>query len=95
MNKNLSTILCLLSTLLFLLTIYNLNESSNLEKFSEKKCNKKCSRGLSLKCPHAGCDVEEVDGEFVCPCHGSRFSLKGKLLEGPAESDLEPCGCKN
>ncbi|MDO4315493.1 MAG: Rieske 2Fe-2S domain-containing protein, partial [Oscillospiraceae bacterium] len=23
-----------------------------------------------------------------CPCHGSRFDYRGKLLEGPAQTDL-------
>jgi len=67
--------------------------SKKTENFNDSKCKKKCSRGLSLKCPHAGCNVKEKNGEFICPCHGSRFSLEGKLLEGPAETDLQPCGC--
>lgn len=24
-----------------------------------------------------------------CPCHGSRFTPDGKLLDGPAKTDLE------
>lgn len=93
MNKNYSLICCLLITL-FLVLLSNSCQSKNIEKFSEKKCNKKCSRGLSLRCPHAGCLVKEKNNEFVCPCHGSRFSLDGKVLEGPATSDLKPCSCK-
>ena len=93
MNKNLSIILCLLTTLFLTIVLYNLN-SNKLEKFKDTKCNKKCSRGLSLRCPHAGCLVKEKNNEFVCPCHGSRFSLEGKVLEGPAETDLKPCDCK-
>jgi cytochrome b6-f complex iron-sulfur subunit len=27
-------------------------------------------------------------GEVWCPCHGSRFSTKGAVLQGPATVDL-------
>ncbi len=44
---------------------------------------------MSLICPHLGCVVREsVDG-FLCPCHGSRFSLQGTVLAGPAPRDLQ------
>jgi len=41
---------------------------------------------FSNKCTHAGCRInKEVDGQLVCPCHGSRYdSLTGKVLQGPA-----------
>ena len=28
-------------------------------------------------------------GIYTCPCHGSEFSVKGKVLEGPADKDLK------
>ncbi len=46
---------------------------------------------LSLTCPHRGCVVstDNVDKGFLeCPCHGSKFDLKGKRLEGPSPEDL-------
>lgn len=46
---------------------------------------------LSPVCPHTGCNVAWNPSEvsWDCPCHGSRFSIEGKLLNGPAMSDLE------
>jgi len=45
---------------------------------------------ISLVCTHLGCTVEENrEGEgFTCPCHGSRYSRKGAILEGPAMKSL-------
>lgn len=45
---------------------------------------------VSAKCTHMGCIVHWNSGEksWDCPCHGSRFSVDGELIEGPAFSDL-------
>jgi len=45
---------------------------------------------VSVKCPHMGCQLEWNPDEksWDCPCHGSRFDVYGKLLEGPAQRDL-------
>ncbi len=42
-------------------------------------------------CTHLEClfNWNSEAGEFICPCHGSRFSKEGKVLNGPATRDLE------
>jgi glycine/D-amino acid oxidase-like deaminating enzyme/nitrite reductase/ring-hydroxylating ferredoxin subunit len=42
-------------------------------------------------CPHAGCIVQWNNAEksWDCPCHGARYDTTGKLLTGPATSDLK------
>ena len=44
---------------------------------------------LSLVCPHLGCVVEENEGGFACPCHGSRFGKDGQLVRGPSADPLK------
>ncbi len=44
--------------------------------------------GLSLVCTHLGCTVEQKNGGFVCPCHGSRYDEQGGVRHGPAEKAL-------
>ncbi len=42
-------------------------------------------------CPHLGCVLQWNGDEktFDCPCHGSRFSKEGVVINGPAVSNLE------
>ena len=48
------------------------------------------TRFLSAKCTHLGCNIHSVENnELVCPCHGSRFSLNGDCLKGPAKEGLQ------
>ncbi len=41
------------------------------------------------RCPHMGCRLEWNDEEksWDCPCHGSRFTNEGELLDNPAQID--------
>ncbi|MEA5114464.1 MAG: ubiquinol-cytochrome c reductase iron-sulfur subunit [Geobacteraceae bacterium] len=42
-------------------------------------------------CPHLGCafDWQPERGLFVCPCHGSVYTLDGKVVAGPAPRPLD------
>ncbi|MEE2657628.1 MAG: Rieske (2Fe-2S) protein [Candidatus Latescibacterota bacterium] len=45
---------------------------------------------FSSACTHWGCEVELPDesGIIECFCHGARYDIEGRMLKGPAESDL-------
>jgi glycine/D-amino acid oxidase-like deaminating enzyme/nitrite reductase/ring-hydroxylating ferredoxin subunit len=46
---------------------------------------------VSAKCTHLGCIVgwNAAETSWDCPCHGSRFDVDGRVLQGPAVHDLE------
>ena len=46
---------------------------------------------LSRKCKHLGCSVEWNPSlrTWDCPCHGSRYDAYGKVIQGPAQHDLD------
>lgn len=46
---------------------------------------------IKRRCPHMGCALKWNPQEHTwdCPCHGSRFSKDGKLLDNPATGDLK------
>ena len=47
---------------------------------------------VSPVCTHLACDVawNRAEQSWDCPCHGSRFSPDGKVINGPAVSELVP-----
>jgi cytochrome b6-f complex iron-sulfur subunit len=45
---------------------------------------------VSSICTHRGCTVNfnSTNSQFNCPCHGGRFNISGKVLQGPPSSPL-------
>jgi len=45
---------------------------------------------VSAKCTHLGCTIgwNKDEQTWDCPCHGSRFTYKGIVINGPSNNDL-------
>lgn len=45
----------------------------------------------SKRCPHLGCALKwnKYEHSWDCPCHGSRFSERGELINNPATANLK------
>lgn len=61
------------------LLLNGMESTKNLLSFSKKRC------------PHLGCALKwnPQEHSWDCPCHGSRFTQDGKLIDNPATGDLE------
>jgi glycine/D-amino acid oxidase-like deaminating enzyme/nitrite reductase/ring-hydroxylating ferredoxin subunit len=46
---------------------------------------------VSAVCRHVGCLVSfnRAERTWDCPCHGSRYTLEGRVIQGPSLRDLE------
>jgi len=62
----------------------------NGEKVGVYKNNEGKEFIVTTKCPHLGCQLGWNADELTwdCPCHGSRFDYKGKLIDSPSTKDL-------
>ncbi|WP_058307641.1 FAD-dependent oxidoreductase [Gracilibacillus massiliensis] len=54
------------------------------------KDNNNQIHAVDTTCTHLGCECNwnQAELSWDCPCHGSRFSYDGKVIEGPATKDL-------
>jgi len=61
------------------------------EKIAAYKDHKRQLHTYSAVCTHLGCTITWNNSEksFDCPCHGSRFSSSGTVINGPANTALE------
>ena len=47
---------------------------------------------VTSTCSHKACPLSPKSSEYVCPCHGSRFTPAGKVVIGPATASLAHFG---
>ena len=47
-----------------------------------------------MLCTHSNCELSATSKSLICPCHGSEFSVKGEVTQGPAQRDLKSFVCK-
>lgn len=61
------------------------------EKYAVSRNKDNQLQMISAVCPHMKCIVKWNDEEktWDCPCHGSRFTCEGQVIEGPALLPLE------
>lgn len=52
---------------------------------------------VDTTCTHLGCEVawNRAENSWDCPCHGSRFSIEGDVLNGPAVRNLKQINITN
>lgn len=51
-------------------------------------CDEEGLHAMSIVCTHLGCVVGRHEDGFKCPCHGSKYDLRGKVTQGPAPKPL-------
>ena len=71
--------------------------NEGLHKVAVYKDDQGAVHAYTAICPHLKCVVQwnQDEKSFDCPCHGSRFTCEGKVINGPALSNLEPYHLKH
>lgn len=66
------------------------------EKLAAYKDDKGTLHVCSAVCTHMDCIVNynEAEASWDCPCHGSRFTIDGEVIEGPAIHPLKKINIK-
>jgi glycine/D-amino acid oxidase-like deaminating enzyme/nitrite reductase/ring-hydroxylating ferredoxin subunit len=65
--------------------------SKGLKRLAVYKDEQNNIHAFSAVCPYMGCMVQwnAEEKSFDCPCHGSRFTKEGVVVNGPATAGLE------
>ena len=57
--------------------------------FLISRTNASAFSAIDAVCTHEGCTITGLAGDtYVCPCHGSRYTLNGQVTGGPARASL-------
>lgn len=70
--------------------------SIDKKKYGVYRDEEDVSHIVDIMCTHLGCELKynPLEKSWDCPCHGSRFSIDGDILEGPATVPLKQYGAE-
>ena len=70
--------------------------SKGLKRIGVYKDEQNMVHAFSAVCPHLGCVLQwnAEEKSFDCPCHGSRFTKEGIVINGPAITNLKQMDIK-
>ncbi|MFP3039040.1 MAG: ubiquinol-cytochrome c reductase iron-sulfur subunit [Candidatus Hodgkinia cicadicola] len=74
----------------------NDNFPSETLAFDVNRCVSKSNQNLLVvmaSCPHLGCVPEVVNDGWFCSCHGSRFDVSGRIVNGPSSMNMRVPKC--
>jgi Rieske Fe-S protein len=64
---------------------------STLGNFLVTRAAQDSFTAVTAVCTHEACTVTGFENQtFVCPCHGSRYTTSGTVVNGPATQPLRP-----
>jgi Rieske Fe-S protein len=71
--------------------------AAGLNKIALYRDDQNILHAFNAACTHLGCVVQwnAEEKTFDCPCHGSRFTVGGEVINGPAISALKKTGIKS
>jgi Rieske Fe-S protein len=63
---------------------------TSLGRFLVARTSVDAFTAVTATCTHQSCTITGFeDAEYVCPCHGSRFTTSGGVVNGPAQRALQ------
>ncbi|MGP1911544.1 MAG: ubiquinol-cytochrome c reductase iron-sulfur subunit [Candidatus Hodgkinia cicadicola] len=64
--------------------------------FDINRCVNKNNQNLLVvmaSCPHLGCIPSAIPSGWFCSCHGSKFDISGRIINGPSPSNMRVPKC--
>jgi cytochrome b6-f complex iron-sulfur subunit len=62
---------------------------SSAGSFLVSRTSQETFAALTSTCTHEACTISGFDNtNYVCPCHGSKFTAAGRVINGPANAPL-------
>lgn len=71
--------------------------AADLKRIALYRDDQNVLHAFNAACTHLGCVVQwnAEEKSFDCPCHGSRFTVRGEVINGPAIAGLKKIDIKS